>query len=544
MSNFYGYVVFVLHAHIPYVLKHDRMDEEWLYEAMAETYIPLLNILKRLDQEKQSPKIVFSFSPVLLEQLVHPHFKYGFKEYCRMKANFAEKDEIDFKAYNMHRSWLAGLWKNFYLKTLDIFEKKYNEDIVAAFRELQDKGQLEVIISAATHSYLSLLSRDVSISAQIKMAIKTYEKMFWREPSGIWLPECGYRPAGWWKNPLPSYSYKEAYWRKGIEEFLDENDLYYFIIDQNQLMKAAPYDLKKTPFDTYYLTTPWIRKRPVTVFSRDIQLSRQVWEHHFGYPGDAVYLDFHKKHLGGWLRYWKITDPHADLQYKHDYYPDDAFGKKVLEHAGHYKWLIKESLKNNYYVTGEAKIVCIAFDAELFGHWWFEGPMWLYYVLKWINMDPEIKLITCSEYIQQKPAYNYISLPESSWGKNYDSSTWINPEVYWVWEKVYDAENEMFYLANHFINRKEEEPLKSILRQIMRELLLLQASDWEFMITNWSTRDHAEARASQHHSDFRRLAKLAWDYGQGKWIDQSEWDFLGFDKWLRDIFEPELNWYL
>ncbi len=135
-------------------------------------------------------------------------------------------------------------------------------------------------------------------------------------------------------------------------------------------------------------------------------------------------------------------------------------------------------------------------------------------------------------------------MPECSWGKNYDSSTWINPEVYWVWEKVYDAENEIFYLANHFKDRKDEEPIRSILIQAMRELLLLQASDWEFMITNWSTRDHAEARVSHHHSDFRRLAKLAWDYVQGKWIEQSEWDFLGVDQWLRDIFIPELDWYL
>lgn len=544
MNNFYGSVVFILHAHIPYVLKHDRMDEEWLYEAVAETYIPLLNIFSKLSKEGLYPKIVFSFSPILLEQLAHPHFKWGFKEYCRMKAAYAEKDEKDFRGISLHRSWLASLWRNFYLKTLDIFQYKYREDIVNAYKELQDKGAIELITSAATHAYLPLLCYDSSINAQIKMAIKTYEKFFRRKPKGLWLPECGYRPAGWWKVPIPTFHNQNNYWRKGIEELLDVNDIYFTIIDQNQLMKATPYDLFKTPFDIYYLMTPQIRKAPVSVFVRDIKLSRQVWEHRIGYPGDAAYLDFHKKHFGGWLRYWKVTDPRLDLQYKQEYYPEEAFNKKVLDHAGHYKWLIKESLRANYYNVGDAKIACLAFDAELFGHWWFEGPMWLYYVIKWLKLDPEIALMTCTEYMNFKPAYNYIWLPESSWGKNFDSSTWINPEVYWVLEKIYDAEKEIHYLVHAFYNRKNDEILMRIIKQAIRELFFLQASDWEFMITNWSTRDHAEKRVGEHYSDFKRLCQLAWNYGLGKWVPQSEWEFLSKQEWLRGVFEPELDFFI
>lgn len=544
MSNYYGSAVFVLHSHIPYVLKHDRMDEEWLFEASAETYIPLLNVLNALAQEGHSPRIVVSFSPVLLEQLVHPHFKWAFKEYCRMKAYYAEKDEVDFRIYSAHRSWLAGLWKDFYWKTIDLFQNRYYEDIVQAYRKLQDHGHIEVITSAATHAYLPMLSRDASIAAQIKMAIKCYERLFGRKLNGIWLPECGYRPAVLWKNPVPAFQNQQPYWRKGIEEILDEHDIYYFFTDQHQLMKSAPNELKKSPFDTYYLSTPWIRKRPVTIFVRDIQLSRQVWEHKVGYPGDAAYLDFHKKHLGGWHRYWRITDARADLQYKQDYYPEEAFNRKVPDHAGHYKWLIKESLKSNFYTVRDARLACMAFDAELLGHWWFEGLQWLYYVLKWITMDPEITLKTSSEYIYHKPAYNYISMPESSWGKNFDSSTWMNPDVYWVWDRVYNAEKEIHHLAQHFWWKRGDETLMRIIKQAIRELFFLQSSDWEFMITNWSTRDHAEARVGQHYTDFKRLCAMAWNYGYGRWVKQSEWDFLSKQEWLRGIFDPELEWFL
>ena len=276
---------------------------------------------------------------------------------------------------------------------------------------------------------------------------------------------------------------------------------------------------------------------------RDIQLSRQVWEHKIGYPGDSAYLDFHKKHLGGWHRYWRITDARADLQYKQDYYPEEAFNRKVPDHAGHYKWLIKESLKSNFYNVRDARLACMAFDAELFGHWWFEGLQWLYYVLKWITMDPEITLKTSSEYIYHKPSYNYISMPESSWGNNFDSSTWMNPDVYWVWERIYNAEKEIQLLAQHFWWKRGDEILMRIIKQAIRELFFLQSSDWEFMITNWSTRDHAEARVGQHYDDFRRLCAMAWNYGYGRWVKQSDWDFLSKQEWLRGIFDPELEWF-
>jgi 1,4-alpha-glucan branching enzyme len=185
-----------------------------------------------------------------------------------------------------------------------------------------------------------------------------------------------------------------------------------------------------------------------------------------------------------------------------------------------------------------------AFDAELFGHWWFEGPTFLYYVIKWIAADPEIKSVTCSEYLDQNPADIWVHLPESSWGRNYDSSTWINPEVEWTWERIYHAEKEIQYLAKDFASRKNDQTLQRIIKQAIRELFILQASDWQFMITNWSTRDLAEKRVVERHEDFKRLAKMAWDYGHGRNVPEEEWVFLHHCEMRNDVFpEPELDWF-
>jgi 1,4-alpha-glucan branching enzyme len=540
--NFYGSFVLVLHFHIPYVLHHDPIEEEMILEATAETYIPLLNVFYSLVEEGISPKVTCTISPVLAEQLANPYFKTRFEDYCLMKADFARRDQREFEGKSEHMRYLARRWEEYYTERLRDFNERYEKDLIGAFRRLQDEGHVELMTCGATHAYFPVLCQDTSIQAQVKMAVKCHTHHFGRQPRGIWLPECGYRPACHWSPPLTSYSFLPPYPRKGIEEFLSENDLEFFVVDYHQLVRAWPDDLWKTPLDTYYVNGPRIPKKPVTIFVRDFQLSFQVWSHDMGYPGDGVYLDFHKRHADGKLRYWKITHNRLDMAFKDLYYPDDA-AQKLTEHAGHYKWLIAQSLKANYYNTGQAKLVMTAFDAELFGHWWFEGPQWLYHVLKWVHADPEIKAATCSEYMDEDPASNWVWLPESSWGNNFDNSTWMNKEVEWVLERVYHAEHEIQHLARAF-SESDDANLGRILRQVMRELFILQASDWEFMITNWSTRNLAEKRVVERHEDFKRLAKMAWDYGGGSGVDEPEWRFLQECELRNEIFmDPEIRWF-
>ncbi|HOX28419.1 MAG TPA: DUF1957 domain-containing protein [bacterium] len=543
MSQFHGSFVLVLHSHLPWVMYHESLQEEWLFEATAETYIPLLDMIHKLAEEDISAKITFTMSPVLAEQLKLSHFKERFAKYCEEKIESSRQDKKNFEKHNAHMAYLATRWEAFYMNTLDRFTNRYRKDIIGAFRELQDAGHIEMMTCGATHAYFPAACEDTSIQAQVRTAVETHTENFGRPPRGLWLPECGYRPACRWAPPVGAKHGEIPYPRKGVEEFLGEAGVRYFVVDNHQLMKAFPHDLNKDPFFAYVAKGAQAPGGPVSVFARDIPLSLQIWRHEIGYPGDGSYLDFHKKHSDGRLRYWKITHTKADMGNKDLYHPDDAYKQKLPEHAGHFKFLIAGSLKTHFEQTGQSSMVMTAFDTELFGHWWFEGPDFLYHLLKWINSDPEIKTETCSEYLDRMPAVSEVFLPESSWGAGYDSSTWINEEVAWALDREYDTEREMQILAREFFNTQDPELMK-ILKQCARELMLLMSSDWKFMIKNWSARDHAERRVMYHYNDFKRLARMAREYGRGAYVDPGEWTFLG-DSMARDrLFENiDFKWF-
>jgi len=518
---------------------HDGFEEEWLFEATAETYIPLLDVLYKLVDEGISPKITMTISPVLAEQLKLEHFKERFEAYCKKTIGYAIRDKHDFEHNDAHLSYLASRWEDHYSSMLERFNTVYDRDVLDSLKKLQDAGHIELMTCGATHAYFPATGEDTSIQAQVQTAVESHTKTFGVAPKGLWLPECGYRPSCKWAPPYGTKVGEIPYSRKGVEEFLSEADLNFFVVDNHQLMKAFPYDLVKDPFFAYWARGAQTPKDSVAVFARDIPLSLQVWRHEVGYPGDGTYLDFHKKHFPGRLRYWKITHTKADMAYKDYYYPDDAVDQKVLEHAGHYKFMIAGSLKTHYEQTGAASMALTAFDTELFGHWWFEGPLFIYHVIKWVNSDPEIRTETCSEYMKRVPPAADVFLPESSWGSGYNSSTWINEEIGWLMDKEIDAELDMKDLAREFFYTVDPELIK-ILKQCSRELMLLQSSDWKFMITNWSTRDHAERRAVEHFNDFKRLAKMARDYGRGNWVEQEDWVFLG-DCMARDRLFPDID---
>lgn len=542
-NEFFGYYTLILHAHIPYVLHHDRLNEEWLYEAAAETYLPLLNILNRLTRQGISPQITINISPVLAEQLITPYFIKGFQDYCDQKIAAAREDEKRYAYDQPSLRQLAVLWRKFYFKTKHSFLNTYEGNLVKAFRSLQENGYLEIITCGATHGYLPAFLRDSSIRGQLLMAKSSYERLFGTSPRGIWLPECGYRPACHWRPPLTSRKHNHNYYRPGLEELLRESGLDFFIVDQEQFKKGHLSGLEPVPWSTYFLSNPAIQHNPVTVFVRDTGLSEQIWNFEVGYPGHGSYLDFHKKHWGSGNRYWRITDKKLDMAYKEIYSPK-GIKDLICQHAGHYKWSIKKNLLNYFQKTNQKGLKVAAFDAELFGHWWFEGPAWLYDLLKWIHTDPEIQMLTCSQYKSQYPSAFSIYLPESSWGKGADSSTWIHPQLEWAWERIYSAEEEMGRLAYHFKDQSDPVLLR-ILRQTIRELLILQSSDWEFMISTNSTRDHGERRVVEHHEDFKKLVHLAYQWEKNHQLSFAEIGLLEECEGREEIFlDPDPHWYL
>ena len=204
MSQPLGAFVMVLHGHIPYVLGHSTWPHGsmMLYEAAAETYLPLLWSLEELVAEGISPNITMSLSPITVEQLSDPRFKRWFESYLSGKMQVAGENAREFERHRQgHLAYLAQQWQGRYRALREAFIDGYGRDIVGAFRRMQDDGHIEVMTCAATHGYLPLLHEDVSVQAQILQAVENYERHFGRRPRAIWLPECAYRPKCHWAPP-------------------------------------------------------------------------------------------------------------------------------------------------------------------------------------------------------------------------------------------------------------------------------------------------------------------------------------------------------
>ena len=544
----------VLHGHLPFVLPHGAWPHgsDMLFECAAESYLPLLRVSDRLVAEGVSPKMTVGITPVLAEQLAHPDFRQQFADYLGQRVEAAEQDRVEFgKQKQEHFEHLAQNWREHFTELRRCFLEEYGGDLISGFRRLAEGGHIELMTSAATHGYLPLLGWDESIQAQVKQAVAAHRRHFGIAPRGFWVPECAYRPRYAWASPLSEAGPQEARLRKGVEEFLAENGLSYFIIDTATLLGGAaagvylerfaalqrmwerfrasyrpgPVDINKSAHEVYLVSSAEEDRPPVAVFTRDERTGLQVWSGDIGYPGDGWYLDFHKKHGPGRHRYWRVTSAQSDLGSKEPYQPEQA-AERMPENADHFCHLVRELVTEYHQGSGRFGFVCAPYDAELFGHWWFEGPEWLYGVVKGLAADPAVELMTCSEYLDRASPEAAVALPESSWGQGGFHWVWLNEWTTWVWKDVYAAEAEMPGLARQAL-ASGDGVLARIVSQAARELLLLEASDWPFLISTWSARDYAERRAAGHHEAFARLAEMARRRGQGEELSAEDEKFLG-----------------
>jgi len=568
----FGYFVLVLHTHLPYVVGHGRWPHgmDWLNEAASECYIPLLNVFNELRNEGVNLKVTINISPILAEQLASREFAEEFLQYLDMRINLAEEDEVEFKRTGRKNlAKVAKFWKEFYSEIKRNFIDTYHTDLLSAFRSLQDSGHIEIITCAATHAYLPLLALDTSVQAQIKLAVKTHEKYFGKKPEGIWLPECAYRPAYRWKIPveLEQNLTPTEYERKGIEEFLSENGLKFFFVDTATLrggktigiyierfeglrrlweqfesqVKYRPEE-EKSPYEIYLVGSGKPEKKPVAVLTRDPKTGLQVWSGEWGYPGDAWYLDFHKKKFPSGLRYWRVTNPKADLADKLEY-EIEKVEERLEENSSHFVDLITATLKEHFDKTGKPGVLTAPYDTELFGHWWFEGPRFLKKVFQKLNNSKLVKPATASESIENLTPTTVVSLPEGSWGEGGYHYIWLNKDTEWTWRHIYPDEFKMRELAKKFHNSNDEK-LIFMLKQLARELVLLQSSDWQFLISTISARDYAEMRVSLHHENFTRIAEIIERYASTGELKFEDWNFVVECAQRDKVFdEIDIKWW-
>jgi 1,4-alpha-glucan branching enzyme len=531
-----GFLNFTLHAHLPYVVNHGTWPHgmEWLLEASAETYLPLLRVLASLERDNIRFHCNLNLTPVLLEQLAHPAFIAEFPHYASRKIVAATEDEAYFiQAGDHHLAETARFWHRYFTQALEDFQR-YNGNIVAAFRHFNDTGLIDIITCGATHGYMPLLGTDESLRAQIRTAVETHIHHFGKPPRGMWSPECGYRPAGRWSYPVAfsdGSPTPAAFNRIGIEQALAESGIEYFVVDthlvENSLHIPSPYDLQdgaaaphldssyyRALYQPYYVDGPYLHQHnhpnATTIFPRDPRTGVQVWSGDNGYPGDPAYLDFHKKRWPGGHRYWRVTGSKIDMGDKEAYHPNHA-PERVRAHAAHYVNLVRRALEPGF-DDAVPPILCSPFDAELFGHWWFEGIQWLEAVARHLHEhDSGIQLISCDEYLDRYPRAGTITMHEGSWGAEGANQVWMNPDTSWTYTHIYPAElyTRDVCTAATTSGAINDSPLaRRILQQLCRELLLLESSDWQFLITTGAARDYAEIRFLTHHDQFNDVKAI------------------------------------
>jgi 1,4-alpha-glucan branching enzyme len=524
-----GAFTFVLHSHLPYVRLAGRWPhgEEWIHEAAVETYIPLLDTLYTLKEEGVNFRLNIGITPVLAEQLADPDVLDHLDHYLNERIEAARGDTVYFaqpETADPALAELAAWYLNGYEKVKAAFHTRFNRDLIGAFRRLQDEGFIELLSSVATHAYLPLLSSDSSIQAQFKTGLASHRRLFGGTSRAAWLPECAYRPA---------YITETGRQRPGLEHFLAANGLNLFFSETHMLTGGAPVGIAAGdaigPYGQIkrrYVMTPRtiIPERPITTFyaynvadtlsgsdeqpsgvaviGRNKRVGEQVWSSEWGYPGDFDYREFHRRSATSGLKYWRVTGVGIELGRKDIYHPQWAT-MKVEQHAEHFAHLVGDQLRYFHNETGGYGLVAANYDTELFGHWWYEGVEWLGQVLRHLANTPEVEMTTASNYLAKYDPIRTVSLPESSWGMGGTHFAWDNPETHWMWTPIHEAEARMEALANRYDDPTPDEAL--VLAQAAREALLMQSSDWPFLVTTGQAREYAIDRFSRHADRFNKL---------------------------------------
>lgn len=496
-NNNKGYLCLVLHAHLPYIRHPEHeyfLEENWLYEAITESYIPLIKVFDSLTNDEINFKITMTLSPTLTAMLLDPLLQ---SRYIRHIDNLIELSEKEIKrTFNNHElNMLAKMYNNRFLEARELFVNTYKNNLIDAFKKFQNHGKLEIITSAATHGYLPLMQNNYkAVKAQIQVAVDYYKSIFGAKPIGFWLPECGF------------YT--------GLDQILQDAGIRYFFVDTHSIINASTQP-------KYGVHAPVYCSSGVAAFGRDKESSKQVWSATEGYPGDFSYREFYSDigheleyeyikpyiHPDGiridtGIKYYRIT---GKTKHKELYIPDNA-DKTADNHAENFMFNKARQIEYIASSMDRKPIVVAPYDAELFGHWWFEGPLWLDYLIRKINSNQnEIRLITPSEYLKEYPVNQIAEPSASSWGYNGYNEVWLNDTNDWIYKHLHIVAARMNKLADNFKN--ENGIIKRALNQASREILLAQSSDWAFIMNTGTFAEYAKKRVNEHITRFNRLYK-------------------------------------
>jgi 1,4-alpha-glucan branching enzyme len=488
----------VLHAHLPFVRhpEHEEfLEEDWLFEAITETYVPLLHVLESLARDGVDFRLTLSMSPTLLAMLRDELLMQRYVQHLDRLVELSEC-EVRRTRHQPEFATLAEMYRERFLACRRTFVERLRCDLVGGFATLQESGHLEILTSAATHAFLPLMQAlPRAAEAQVRIAVEDYARHFGRRPSGIWLPECGYYP--------------------GLEVPLAEQDLRCFVLDAHGVVFGEP----RPRFGVY---APVRCANGVAAFGRDLESAKQVWSAEEGYPGDARYRDFYRD-IGfdldlDYIRpYIHAGDLRIHTGIKYHAVPGKTAHKQpysraaaldaVAQHAHDFLRDRQEQANALHAAMGQPPVIVAPYDAELFGHWWFEGPQFLDVLFRKMHFEGSaVKPLTLIEYLDRHPHLQVQAPTYSSWGYKGYAEVWLEGSNDWIYRHLDHAVRRMTALAN--AHPRADGHLERALNQAARELLLAQSSDWAFIMKAGTTVPYATQRTKTHVHRFRRLAEM------------------------------------
>jgi 1,4-alpha-glucan branching enzyme len=489
-----GYWSLVLHCHLPFVRhpEYERfLEENWFFEALTETYLPLLDVFRELVRDEIPLRATVSVSPPLCEMLSDPLLQERWARYVERRVELMERElrareGTEFEA-------VAEFYRRRFRDLHSRYAPHGGEEFLAGLRRLQDAGHLEVITSAATHALLPVLRTGEAVHAQVEQGCRCYEKYFGRRPRGFWLPECG--------------------WVEDLDEALQRCGLEFFFLESHGVLLADPRPV-------HGVFAPLITPEGLAAFGRDPESSKQVWSSDEGYPGDFDYREFHRdigfdapyeriqpyldprgdRHALG-IKYHRVTGE-VPLDEKEPYDPRAA-REKARDHARHFVSERKRQVRDVSESIDRGPIIVSPYDAELFGHWWLEGPEFLDSVFRRLARQERVRPVTPVEYLEENSVQQRAIPATSSWGFEGYFDVWVNGATDWIYRHLHRAEETMRELVSE--HPEAEGLLKRALNQSYRELLLAQSSDWPFLIHTEGSPEYARRRVETHLERFGSL---------------------------------------
>ncbi|MBV9844419.1 MAG: glycoside hydrolase family 57 protein [Kutzneria sp.] len=463
-----GAFCLVLHSHLPWLAHHGAwpVGEEWLYQAWAHSYLPVVDLLRRRAERDEHDVLTLGVTPVLAAQLDDSHCLSGFHDWLgnwQLRAHYAatrwrraEPALRQLAAAEHRRSGWA----------LAEFETRWRHGFSPMLRDLVDSGVIELLGGPLTHPFQPLLDkriRDYALSAGLAdCALRIGAR-----PAGIWAPECGYSPG-----------LERDYAAAGVRRFLVDGPALH-----GDTAAAHP-----------------VGHSDVVCFGRDLDVTYRVWSPKAGYPGDPAYRDFHTYDHPSGLKPSRVTGKTVPPERKRPYEPELA-AAAVRRHAVDFVGTVVRRLRSLCERHGRPGLVVAAYDTELFGHWWHEGPAWLDAVLTSLAAAG-VTVTSLRGALAAGHVGEPVELPASSWGSGKDWRVWDGEQV----ADLVSSNAEVQRALLSTLTRGEvRDPVAD---QLVREALLALSSDWAFMVSKDSAADYARGRAATHTERVHRLATL------------------------------------